>query len=97
RPLSSVPTRRASDLHTSWLEAQYGKPIGESGGYQELIVVGMGKLGGYELNVSSDIDLIFAFEEDGATDGERSISNLEFFTKLGKDRKSTRLNSSHVK
>lgn len=74
----------ALQYHTSWLEAQYGKPIGESGGYQELIVVGMGKLGGYELNVSSDIDLIFAFEEDGATDGERSISNLEFFTKLGK-------------
>lgn len=67
-----------------WLEALYGTPIGESGQRQEMIVVGMGKLGGGELNVSSDIDLIFAFEEDGETSGERLLSNKEFFTRLGK-------------
>jgi glutamate-ammonia-ligase adenylyltransferase len=66
------------------LQTQYGMPIGESGKPQELLVVGMGKLGGGELNVSSDIDLIFAFDEDGETDGGRSISNGEFFTRLGK-------------
>ncbi len=82
--LAETAVQFALQHHSAWLQAQYGRPIGESGGRQELIVVGMGKLGGYELNVSSDIDLIFAFEEDGSTDGERSLSNLEFFTRLGK-------------
>jgi glutamate-ammonia-ligase adenylyltransferase len=82
--LAETAVQFALQHHAAWLQAQYGQPIGESGGRQELIVVGMGKLGGYELNVSSDIDLIFAFEEDGTTDGVRSLSNLEFFTRLGK-------------
>ncbi len=67
---------------------QYGEPIGESGQTQSLIVIGMGKLGGFELNVSSDIDLIFAFEEDGETNGASSgkstLSNQEFFTRVAK-------------
>ncbi|MFO7552689.1 MAG: bifunctional [glutamate--ammonia ligase]-adenylyl-L-tyrosine phosphorylase/[glutamate--ammonia-ligase] adenylyltransferase [Haliea sp.] len=67
------------------LEARFGVPRGRrSGEAQQLIVIAMGKLGARELNVSSDIDLIFAFPESGETDGERrSISNTEFFTKLG--------------
>lgn len=70
---------------TPWLEAQYGEPIGEeSGERQHFTVVGMGKLGGHELNVSSDIDLIFAFAEDGETNGAKSIGNVEFFTRLAK-------------
>jgi len=44
----------------------------------------MGKLGGGELNVSSDIDLIFAYEAEGVTNGNQSISNQDFFTRLGK-------------
>ena len=71
------------------LTALYGMPIGEESGQpQELIVLGMGKLGGGELNVSSDIDLIFVYPEDGDTRTEqaeqRSLSNHEFFTRLGK-------------
>ena len=66
------------------LRAVYGVPHDEMGNEQRLIVVGMGKLGGRELNVSSDIDLIFAYEEDGETDGATSISNHEFFARLGK-------------
>jgi glutamate-ammonia-ligase adenylyltransferase len=67
----------------------HGMPIGEeSGRPQELIVIGMGKLGGHELNVSSDIDLIFVYPEDGETqltsDEQRQLSNQEFFTRLGK-------------
>lgn len=67
----------------------HGTPIGvESGQPQELIVLGMGKLGGGELNVSSDIDLIFVYPEDGdtaaATPGQRTLSNHEFFTRVGK-------------
>ena len=69
--------------------AHYGQPIGEdSGEVQQLIVIGMGKLGGGELNVSSDIDLIFIYPESGDTDGAahggRSISNHEYFTQMGK-------------
>ncbi|MBK6555538.1 MAG: bifunctional [glutamate--ammonia ligase]-adenylyl-L-tyrosine phosphorylase/[glutamate--ammonia-ligase] adenylyltransferase [Rhodocyclaceae bacterium] len=70
-------------LHQS-LAARYGEPRDAEGQAQQLIVVGMGKLGGRELNVSSDIDLIFVYPEDGDTDGNRSISNFEFFTRLGK-------------
>jgi len=71
------------------LTALYGMPIGEeSGSEQEMIVLGMGKLGGGELNVSSDIDLIFVYPEDGDTradqSGQRSLSNHEFFIRLGK-------------
>ena len=66
------------------LAERYGRPRGADGRVQELIVIGMGKLGGRELNVSSDIDLIFAFPEDGDTDGARPISNFEFFTRLGR-------------
>ncbi|MFZ6814252.1 bifunctional [glutamate--ammonia ligase]-adenylyl-L-tyrosine phosphorylase/[glutamate--ammonia-ligase] adenylyltransferase [Undibacterium sp. Rencai35W] len=69
--------------------ALYGTPTGEdSGAPQELIVLGMGKLGGMELNVSSDIDLIFCYAEDGDTHThnaeQRSLSNHEFFSRLGK-------------
>ncbi len=66
------------------LVARYGAPRNAAGARQRLIVVGMGKLGGRELNVSSDIDLIFVYPEDGDTDGGRSISNFEFFARLGK-------------
>ncbi|WP_245844883.1 bifunctional [glutamate--ammonia ligase]-adenylyl-L-tyrosine phosphorylase/[glutamate--ammonia-ligase] adenylyltransferase [Noviherbaspirillum humi] len=71
------------------MAASYGVPIGrESGKPQELIVLGMGKLGGGELNVSSDIDLIFLYPEDGDTRCEqpeqRELSNHEFFIRLGR-------------
>ncbi|MDB5729372.1 MAG: glnE [Noviherbaspirillum sp.] len=71
------------------LAAIHGAPTGEeSGASQEMIVLGMGKLGGSELNVSSDIDLIFVYPEHGETQGtppgQRTLSNHEFFTILGK-------------
>ena len=70
------------------LEALHGVPRGEdSGAAQQMIVLGMGKLGGGELNVSSDIDLIFVYPEDGETTGaatQKHLSNHEFFTRLGK-------------
>lgn len=66
-------------------DERYGQAIGEeSGTVQELIVVGMGKLGGHELNVSSDIDLIFIYPEDGETDGKSKIDNHDWFTRAGK-------------
>ncbi len=70
------------------LVERYGVPRSASGVAQALMVVGMGKLGGRELNVSSDIDLIFVYAEDGETcienPTQRSISNSEFFTRLGR-------------
>ena len=65
------------------LIVRYGTPRSPTGVEQSLIVIGMGKLGGGELNFSSDIDLVFLFPEHGATDGARSIENEEFFTRLG--------------
>ncbi|HWZ62355.1 MAG TPA: bifunctional [glutamate--ammonia ligase]-adenylyl-L-tyrosine phosphorylase/[glutamate--ammonia-ligase] adenylyltransferase [Steroidobacteraceae bacterium] len=64
------------------LSARYGEPRSASGELQPLIVVAMGKLGGGELNFSSDVDLVLLFPEHGDTDGARSIANEEFFTRL---------------
>ena len=49
----------------------------------EFIVVALGKLGGRELNFSSDIDVMFCFDHNGYCDGVKALSNKEFFTKLG--------------
>ena len=64
---------------------QFGTPTGRrSGEPQQLIVLGMGKLGAGELNLSSDIDLIFAYPEGGETQGaRRSEDNQAFFIRLG--------------
>lgn len=64
---------------------QFGTPIGaRSGTAQHLVILGMGKLGAHELNLSSDIDLIFGYAEGGETEGvKRSLDNQEFFTRLG--------------
>jgi len=75
----------ALEVTEAALIARYGVPCNAAGVRQQLIVIGMGKLGGRELNVSSDIDLIFVYPEDGDTDGNRSISNFEFFGRLGKN------------
>ena len=69
------------------LVKKHGEPLGDaSQSPQRLVVLGMGKLGAYELNLSSDIDLIFAYAESGETsDQKNAISNHEFFTRLGKE------------
>ena len=67
----------------SALVARYGEPRSADGVSQPLVVLGMGKLGGGELNFSSDVDLVFLFPEHGETDGARGIANEEFFTRLG--------------
>ena len=62
---------------------RFGSPRSNAGEVQPMVVLGMGKLGGYELNFSSDIDLIFAYPEEGSTDGIRSLDNSHFFIRLG--------------
>lgn len=61
----------------------FGAPRTRAGEQQRLVVLGMGKLGGCELNFSSDIDLIFAYPEEGQTDGARPLDNHQFFVRLG--------------
>lgn len=74
----------ARDKLHRWLSATWGTPMGDvSGVEQHLLVLGMGKLGARELNVSSDIDLIFAYPETGETTGvTKTCSNQEFFIRL---------------
>lgn len=60
------------------LVLKHGEPISYAGQVQDLIVIGMGKLGAQELNLSSDIDLIFAFDEQGETNGRKSIDVQQF-------------------
>ena len=62
---------------------QFGVPCDSNGNPQRLVVIGMGKLGGHELNFSSDIDLIFCFAEEGETTGARGLANSQFFIRLG--------------
>ncbi len=71
----------------TWLQPRFndkfGTPRNESGEVQPLLVIGMGKLGGGELNFSSDIDLIFCYPEQGETDHPtRPRENSVYFTKL---------------
>ncbi|HEY1996219.1 bifunctional [glutamate--ammonia ligase]-adenylyl-L-tyrosine phosphorylase/[glutamate--ammonia-ligase] adenylyltransferase [Paraburkholderia sp.] len=84
--LAEATVQRAMAVLSTELEALYGEPRGPQGERLTLGVVGMGKLGGRELNVSSDIDLIFIYEDDGETaGGQRSpIATQDFFTRLGK-------------
>ncbi|MGD8940513.1 MAG: bifunctional [glutamate--ammonia ligase]-adenylyl-L-tyrosine phosphorylase/[glutamate--ammonia-ligase] adenylyltransferase [Gammaproteobacteria bacterium] len=68
-----------------WLEQSFGQPSDSKGRTQQLVVLAMGKLGAHELNFSSDVDLIFAYPHSGQTlNGPKSISNEEFFTRLGR-------------
>jgi len=82
--LADFVIREAAQFAQAQVGARFGKPIGEeSQTHQHLIVVGMGKLGGRELNLSSDIDIIFVYDEPGVTEGGRSsTSNQEFFTRV---------------
>jgi len=68
------------------LIARHGEPqyLGENGGVHEcgMAVIALGKLGGCELNYSSDIDLMFVYAANGETSGPNSISNKEFYKKV---------------
>jgi len=86
--LADITTNHALDFLHRQLAGQFGEPLDHQGRPQRLLVIGMGKLGGRELNVSSDVDYIFVYPEDGETagtpDGGRKIEAFDFFTRLGK-------------
>lgn len=67
----------------SWLCKKLGVPAAEDGSRQQLVILGLGKLGARELNFSSDVDLIFTYPNAGHTHGTaRSVNNDVFFTRL---------------
>ena len=82
--LADVTTNFALDHYHRQLATTYGEPLDRAGSPQRLLIIGMGKLGGRELNVSSDVDYIFIYPEEGETAGPKSIDNYDFFTRLGK-------------
>ncbi len=64
---------------------RFGRPIWQREGHAteaNLAIIAMGKLGGEELNYHSDLDIIFVYDHQGQTDGEKQISNHEYFAKL---------------
>ena len=74
----------ALDLLQDWTRAELGTPLDAEGRPQGLVVLGMGKLGARELNLSSDIDLIFAYARNGAVEGgPRPLTCEQFFVRLG--------------
>ena len=89
--LAELAVERALQVHGRVLAQRHGVPLSADGVPQDLLVVAMGKGGGGELNVSSDLDLVFVYDEDGETgphgefaEAPRPLSNHEFFERLGK-------------
>ena len=74
-------------LRAAWrkLGQRWGWPLTPQGRRARFVVLGLGKLGGNELNYSSDIDLVFLYDEEGQTDGPKSLSNREFFERLAQE------------
>ena len=74
----------ATRLAEQQMEPRYGTPRSADRISIPLVILGMGKLGGRELNFSSDIDIIFCYPEDGETDGARCVRAEEYFTRLSR-------------
>ena len=82
--LADVCLQSAVKFHSLALETKYGVPRSPDGQPQKIIIIGLGKLGGCELNLSSDVDIIFCYPEQGICDGRRGLANEQFFTRLAR-------------
>lgn len=86
--LAEASIQQALAFHYRQLSGLYGTPTALVDGVQtpqEMLVLGMGKLGAWELNLSSDIDLIFCYPHSGETCGaDKPMDNGEFFTRLAR-------------
>jgi len=80
--LAEVCLGAALQFAQTVFDHRYGVARNHEGAKQRLVVLGMGKLGGGDLNFSSDIDLILTYPENGASDGARSLANETYFAKL---------------
>ena len=83
--LADACIRAAAAAAQHHLESPFGLPRDQDGAVVPLIVVAMGKLGGRELNFSSDIDLVLLYGQGGETDGSRRVDNSEYFNRLGRE------------
>ncbi len=82
--LAEVCLQEAYIFGMQSLQQRHGRPRNAAGEETPFTVLGMGKLGGKELNLSSDIDLIFCFGENGLSDGAQPLENSEYFRRLGR-------------
>jgi glutamate-ammonia-ligase adenylyltransferase len=82
--LAELCLQAAIEEHHRRLEEKHGTPRGEDGSPQRLFVIGLGKFGGGELNLSSDIDVIFCYPQPGTCDGRHGLANDQFFTRLAR-------------
>jgi len=83
--LAEACLQAALEICEADLKSKHGAPMGADGKESGFAIIAMGKLGGEELNFSSDIDLMFVYEKDGETSGPAKISNYIYFTRLGED------------
>ncbi|MBV8833738.1 MAG: hypothetical protein JO108_31455 [Acidobacteriaceae bacterium] len=81
--LADAIVSHALDTAIAELQLRHGRPVTEAGEPASFAVIALGKLGGRELNYSSDIDLTFLYSGNGATSGPHVITNREFFKKVG--------------
>ena len=82
--LADLALDAATRFAVRQLEPRYGRCVDADGNDIPLVILGMGKLGGGELNFSSDIDLVFLFADHGETNGDKSISAPDYFGRLSR-------------
>ena len=83
--LADVCVEAAVRVARAHAEARFGVPTTSRGAPARFVVLGLGKLGGEELNYSSDIDLIFLYDDEGQTTGPKVVSNAELFARMGSE------------
>ncbi len=83
--LADIIIQFTAEKIIEWHNARYGKPMTTNGQLAAYYVIALGKLGGEELNFSSDVDLMFAYEDSGHTEGGATISNEQFYNQVTQD------------
>ncbi len=82
--LAEICLAKAVEAHSVVLGEKFGQVVSEDGEVQQLVVLGLGKMGGRELNLSSDIDVMFCYPEQGRSDGPRALSAEAYFARLSR-------------
>jgi glutamate-ammonia-ligase adenylyltransferase len=82
--LAEICLQAAIEHHDESLREKHGVPRDDAGEPQRLVVIGMGKFGGGELNLSSDIDVMFSYPSSGECDGRRGLANDQYFIRLAR-------------
>ncbi|MBN1687224.1 MAG: glutamate-ammonia-ligase adenylyltransferase [Spirochaetales bacterium] len=82
--LAEVVVSSAVGIASEMLAMRYGKPLTFAGQEARYAIMGLGKLGGAALGYASDVELLFIYADNGATDGREKIGNAEYFERLFK-------------